>query len=71
MAQIKSTAKIYSQRFESASGFSTDPYTDTTYILTIINDSIKYLLLFFSIQLVPFQGLLCGPALTLVGHSVC
>ena len=28
MAQIKSAAKIYSQRFESASGSSTDPYTD-------------------------------------------
>ena len=28
MAQTKSTAKIYSQRIESASGFSTAPYTD-------------------------------------------
>ena len=28
MAQIKRSVKTYSQQFESASGFSTDPYTD-------------------------------------------
>ena len=34
MAQIKSTSKTYSQRFESASGFETDPYTNTYYIFS-------------------------------------
>ena len=33
MAQIKRSVKTYSQRFESASGFSTNPYTDTLLVV--------------------------------------